>query len=62
MKEEARRISVLVQQDNVFIQPSNYSQSIRDGWFVISLNHVPAKNAIVDPYYLSEIGTCIQVQ
>ena len=27
------------------IPPSNYSQSIRDGWFVISFTHAPAKNA-----------------
>ena len=29
----------------LFHHPNNYSQSIRDGWFVISFTHVPAKNA-----------------
>ena len=31
-------------QYSVTIPPSNYSQSIREAWFVISFIHVPAKN------------------
>ena len=31
-------------QYSVAIPPSNYSESIREAWFVISFIHVPAKN------------------
>ena len=31
--------------DSVAIPSSNYSLRTRDGWFVISFSHVPAKNA-----------------
>ena len=41
----AHNVVYKVQRDSDAIPSSNYSQSIRDGWFVVSFSHVPEKNA-----------------